>query len=274
MISPVCFQRVRVWSVLDTSKPSRGYRDVKKSGGRTDPRGPMRRVREAPTVVIVHGAWTDGTCWREVIALLHLEGLRVIAVQNPLSALGGDVDAVTRVLERHPGPVVLVGHGYGGTVITQAGNHPNVAALVYIAGCAPDVGESTTDVETLGPTSPVVGRFEVDAGGFLYLPLTVVREFLAHDLLEAELRVIAAAQPPIRVSALLDRVTNAAWRTKPSWYAVTDEDRIISPVLQREIAARIGAHVQFLRAGHLPFLSKPKETAEVILAAVESVHDR
>jgi pimeloyl-ACP methyl ester carboxylesterase len=164
---------------------------------------------------------------------------------------------------------VLVGHGYGGTVITQAGDHPNVAALVYIAGCAPDVGESTTDVETLGPASTVVSRFEVDAGGFLYLPLAVVREFLAHDLPEAELRVIAAAQPPIRVSALLDRVTHAAWRTKPSWYAVTDEDRMISPVLQREIAARIGARVQFLRTGHLPFLSKPKETAEVILAAVE-----
>ena len=120
----------------------------------------------------------------------------------------------------------------------------------------------------------VVGRFEVDAGGFLYLPLAVVREFLAHDLPEAEVRVLAAAQPPIRVSALLDRVTNAAWRTKPSWYAVTDEDRIISPVLQREIAARIGARVHFLRAGHLPFLSKPKETAEVILAAVEFVRDR
>ena len=105
-------------------------------------------------MVIVHGAWADGTSWREVIALLHVEGLSVIAVQNPLSALGDDVDAVTRVLERQPGPVVLVGHGYGGTVITQAGDHPNVAALVYIAGCAPDIGESTTDVETLGPSSP------------------------------------------------------------------------------------------------------------------------
>ena len=234
----------------------------------------MPRDHEAPTVVIVHGAWADGTSWREVIALLHVEGLSVIAVQNPLSALGDDVDAVTRVLKRQPGPVVLVGHGYGGTVITQAGDHSNVAALVYIAGCAPDIGESTTDVEKLGPTSPVVSRFEVDAGGFLYLPLAVVREFLAHDLPEAEVRVLAAAQPPIRVSALLDRVTNAAWRTKPSWYAVTDEDRIISPALQREIAARIGARVQSLRAGHLPFLSKPKETAEVILAAVEFVRGK
>jgi len=225
-------------------------------------------------VVIVHGAWADGTSWREVIALLHVEGLSVIAVQNPLSALGDDVDAVTRVLKRQPGPVVLVGHGYGGTVITQAGDHPSVVTLVYIAGCAPDIGEATIDVEKSGPAPPVISRFEVDAGGFLYLPLTVVREFLAHDLPEAEARVLAAAQPPIRASALLDRVTRAAWRTKPSWYAVTDEDRMFSPALQREIATRIGARVLSLRAGHVPFLSKPKETAEVILAAVDVVRGK
>ena len=225
-------------------------------------------------MVIVHGAWADGTSWREVIALLHVEGLSVIAVQNPLSALGDDVDAVTRVLKRQPGPVVLVGHGYGGTVITQAGDHPSVVTLVYIAGCAPDIGEATIDVEKSGPAPPVISRFEVDAGGFLYLPLTVVREFLAHDLPEAEARVLAAAQPPIRASALLDRVTRAAWRTKPSWYAVTDEDRMFSPALQREIATRIGARVLSLRAGHVPFLSKPKETAEVILAAVDVVRGK
>lgn len=237
-------------------------------GGHADARGATPRDRQAPTVVIVHGAWVDGTSWREVIALLHVNGLSVIAVQNPLSALADDVDAATRVIKRQSGPVVLVGHGYGGTVITQAGDHSNVAALVYIAACAPDIGESTTDVEKYGPSSPVISRFQVDAGGFLYLPLAAVREFLAHDLSAAEVKVLAAAQPPIRASALLDRVTTAAWRTKPSWYAVTDEDRMISPALQREIAARIGARVLSLRAGHVPFLSKPKETVEVILAAV------
>ncbi len=237
-------------------------------GGHADARGATPRDRQAPTVVIVHGAWVDGTSWREVIALLHVNGLSVIAVQNPLSALADDVDAATRVIKRQSGPVVLVGHGYGGTVITQAGDHSNVAALVYIAACAPDIGESTTDVEKYGPSSPVISRFQVDAGGFLYLPLAAVREFLAHDLSAAEVKVLAAAQPPIRASALLDRVTTAAWRTKPSWYAVTDEDRMISPALQREIAARIGARVLSLRAGHVPFLSKPKETVEVILGAV------
>jgi pimeloyl-ACP methyl ester carboxylesterase len=164
---------------------------------------------------------------------------------------------------------VLVGHGYGGTVITQAGDHSNVSALVYIAACAPDIDEST--IENCGPSSPFVSRLEVDAGGFLYMPLAVVREFLAHDLSEAEVRVLAAAQPPIRASALLDRVTKAAWRIKPSWYAVADQDRILSPALQREIAARIEARVVPIRAGHLSFVSKPMETAEVILTAVDFV---
>ena len=242
--------------------------------GRADARGAMPRDHEAPAVVIVHGAWVDGTSWREVIALLQVKGVSVVAVQNPLSALWDDVDATVRAIKRQPGPVLLVGHGYGGTVITQAGDHSNVAALVYIAACAPDIGESTTDVEQYGPSSPVISRFEVDAGGFLHLPLAAIREFLAHDLSEAEVRALAAAQSPIRASALLDRVKRAAWRTKPSWYAVTDEDRMISPALQREIAARIEARVLSLHAGHLPFLSKPKETAEAILAAVGFVRGK
>ena len=225
----------------------------------------------APTVVIVHGAWVDGTSWRDVVALLHVLGLSVIAVQNPLSALKDDVDAVVRAIERQPGPVVLVGHGYGGTVITQAGDHPSVAALVYVAACAPDIGESTTDATPMGLSSHVVGTFDVDAGGFLYLPLAVVGEFLAHDLSAAEVRVLAAAQPAIRASALLDRVTRAAWRTKPSWYTVTDDDRMIAPALQRELAARIDARVLSLQAGHVPFISKPKDTVDVILGAVDFV---
>ena len=228
----------------------------------------------APTVVIVHGAWADATSWREVIALLHVEGLTVVAVQNPLTALADDVDAVTRAIDRLRGPVVLVGHGYGGTVITQAGTHASVAALVYLAACAPDVEQSTDDVAKDGCSLTLVSRLEVDAAGFLYLPHAVVLESLAHDLPAAEAGVLAAAQPPIRVSALLDRVTEAAWHTKPSWYVVTNEDRIISPALQREIAARIGARVLSLRSGHLPFLSMPKETAEVILAAVDFVRSK
>ena len=231
----------------------------------------MPRDSDAPTVMIVHGAWADATSWREVIALLQANGLSVVAVHNPLSALAEDVDAVTRAINLRPSPVVLVGHGYGGTVITQAGNHPGVVALVYIAACAPDIGEAMGDAGNDGPSPALIDRIEVDAGGFLYLPQTVVLEFLAHDLPRVEAMVLAAVQPPIRASALLDRVTEAAWRTKPSWYVVTDEDRIISPVLQREIATRIGARFSSVRAGHVPFLSRPKETAEVILGAVDFV---
>ena len=227
-----------------------------------------------PTVVIVHGAWADATCWREVIALLQVKGLRVIAVQNPLNALADDVDAVTRVLNRQPSPIVLVGHGYGGTVITQAGKHQSVAALVYVAAGAPDVGESTADVQKDHLSAPFIAGFEVDAGGYLYLRPDAVLEFVAHDLPATEALVLAATQPPIRASALLDRVTEAAWHTKPSWYVVTVEDRTISPALQRLMAGRINASVFVLRTGHVPFLSKPKETADVILTAVDFVRQK
>ena len=195
-------------------------------------------------------------------------------MQNPLSALADDVDAVTRVLDHRRGPVVLVGHGYGGTVITQAGSHQSVAGLVYIAAWAPDTGESTADLQEYHASPPFIGRLEVDAGGFLYLAPDAVLEFLAHDLPAPEGLVLAAAQHPIRASALLDRVTGAAWRSKPSWYAVTDDDRVMSPAVQRDIAGRIHARVSFLRAGHVPFLSKPTETAAVILAAVDHVRSR
>jgi pimeloyl-ACP methyl ester carboxylesterase len=232
------------------------------------------RDLNAPTVMIVHGAWVDATDWREVIALLQVKDLSVVAVQNPLSSLRDDVDTVTRAINHQSNAIVLVGQGYGGTVITQAGNHPRVAALVYVAAFAPDAGESTTDMQRDYPPPPCVAGFEIDAGGFLYLAPDAVPEFLAQDLPAADNRILAAAQKPIRASALLDRVTAAAWRTKPSWYVVTDEDRMISPALQRQIAKRINANVFLLNSGHVPFLSKPKETADAILAAVNFVLGR
>ena len=227
----------------------------------------------APTVVIVHGAWVDATAWREVIALLQAAGLSVVAVQNPLSALADDVDAVTRAIDQQRGPVVLVGHGYGGTVITQAGNHSRVAALVYVAAFAPNSGESTTDAQDYPPLA-CIGGLEVDSGGFLYLAPDVVLEFLAQDLPASECRVLAATQQPIRASALLDRVADAAWRSRPSWYIVSEGDRMITPGLQRRIANRIGASVLGLPADHVPFLSKPSETAGAIGAAVEHVRGK
>ena len=172
----------------------------------------------ALTVVIVHGAWVDGTGWREVIALLQTRGLKVVAVQNPLSSLADDVDTVTRAIDHQSSPVVLVGQGYGGTVITQAGSHAKVVALVYVAAFAPEERESTSDVQKDYPPPPCVVRFEIDAGGFLYFEQDAVPEFLAQDLPAADGRILAAAQKPIRASALADRVASAAWHEKPCWY--------------------------------------------------------
>ena len=234
----------------------------------------MSRDLVAPSIVIAHGAWADATCWREVIARLQAKGLRVVAVQSPLTALADDVAAVTRALNHQSHPLVLVGHDYGGTVITQAGRHHAVAALVYIAAGAPDIGESTAAGPGDFGVRAVTDPFTIDAGGFLYLTLDVVVRFLAHDLTATEAAVLAAAQKPIRASALLDRVTDAAWHTRPSWYGVADEDRLFAPLWQRETAQRINASLVSLRAGHLPFLSKPNETAALILAAVEGVHGR
>src|SRR5512134_2772946 len=145
-------------------------------GGHAGNPGAVPRDLNAPTVMIVHGAWVDATDWREVIALLQVEGLTVIAVQTPLSSLRDDVDTVTRAIRHQSNPIVLVGHGYGGTVITQAGNHPRVAALVYVAAFAPDAGESTTDAQQDYPPPPCVSGLEVDAGGFLYLASDAVPE--------------------------------------------------------------------------------------------------
>src|ERR1700674_670461 len=157
-------------------------------GGHAEALGGIRRDLLAPTVVIAHGAWIDATGWREVIALLQIKGVNVVAVQNPLSSLADDVDAVSRAINQLSGPVVLVGHGYGGTVITQAGNHSSVAALVYVAAFAPDSGESTTDSQDDYPSQ---ARFEVDSGGFLYLAQESVPQFLAQDLPSTDNLVLA-----------------------------------------------------------------------------------
>jgi pimeloyl-ACP methyl ester carboxylesterase len=225
----------------------------------------------APVVVLVHGAFADGSSWNEVIARLQAKGLTVVSVQNPLSSLADDVAAVNRVVQAQSLPVVLVGHSWGGTVITQAGATDKVAALVYIAAFAPDVGESTSDVQKNLPLPPYVSLLQADSGGFLRLPAEALAQYFAQDISAAKSRVLAATQGPIRGSAFADKVTVAAWRSKPSWYLVTEQDRMIYPQLQREMAVRINARVSVVRASHVPFMSKPKETTAIILDAVEMV---
>jgi pimeloyl-ACP methyl ester carboxylesterase len=224
-----------------------------------------------PTVVLVHGAFADGSSWSRVIPLLQAEGLHVVAVQNPLSSLADDVDAVTRVLEAQTGPVVLGGHSWGGTVISQAGNNDKVAALVYIAAFAPDDGQSTNATQANYPVPVWVPLLIADSAGFVTLPEDAVLSDFAQDLSPAKARVIAATQGPLRGSALDETVTHAAWHDHPTWYVVADQDRMIDPALEAQFAATMGAKTTHLDTSHLPFLSRPRQTAAVILDAVQAV---
>jgi pimeloyl-ACP methyl ester carboxylesterase len=221
-----------------------------------------------PTVMLVHGAWADGSGWGDVISRLQARGLRVVAVQNQLNSLADDVAEVTRALERETQPVVLVGHSWGGTVITQAGTSNKVVALVYIAAFAPDVGQSTNDLQAGGPLPGYVPLLQADSAGYLWFPQDALPSWFAQDVPAPNAKLLAAAQNPIRATAFGDAVSAAAWAAKPSWYLVTDEDRMIAPDLQRQMAARIGARVSSVRSSHVPFISHPKETVSVVLEAV------
>ena len=225
----------------------------------------------APTVVLVHGAWADGSSWSEVIALLQAKELRVVSVQNQLNSLADDAATVRRVVERQQGPVVLAGHSWGGAVITQAGTAEGVAALVYVAAFAPDSGQSVNDLQKNFPRPGYVDLLEVDSSGYLWFPQQALPDWFAQDLPAPNAKLLAATQNPILASVFDDKVLESAWHTKPSWYLVTEQDRMIYPDLQRQMAARIDAHVSSANASHVPFLSRPKETAAIILDAVEFV---
>ena len=223
------------------------------------------------TVILVHGAWADGSSWNEVIARLQAEGLAVVSVQNPLSSLADDVAAVQRAMEMIEGPIVLVGHSWGGTVITQAGASPRVRALVYIAAFAPDRNQSTNALQAPYPVPEYAALLRVDSAGYLHFPTDALPHYFAQDLPAANANVLAATQGPIRASAFADEVTEAAWHDRPAWYLVTGQDRMIAPQLQREMAQRIKARVSEVPASHVPFASRPKETTAVILEAVAEV---
>lgn len=223
------------------------------------------------TVILVHGAWADGSSWNEVIARLQAEGIPVVSVQNPLSSLADDVAAVQRAMELVEGPIVLVGHSWGGTVITQAGASARVRALVYIAAFAPDRNQSTNALQAPYPVPEYASLLRADSAGYLHFPADALPHYFAQDLPAANARVLAATQGPIRASAFADEVTEAAWRDLPSWYLVTGNDRMIAPQLQREMAQRIQARITEVAASHVPFASRPKETTAVILEAVAEV---
>ena len=214
-------------------------------------------------VVLVHGAFADGSGWRGVYDELTRKGYRVTIVQNPLTSLEDDVAATRRILDRQDGPVILVGHSYGGTVITEAGGDDKVAGLVYVSALAPDVGESTGDQFSEIPAPP---EFVIEPGkdGFGFVNLEKFKLGFANDTSDADAAFLRDSQVPINMSAFGAKVTKAAWRSKPSWFIVATQDNAIAPKLLRKQAERIGAEVVEVEASHVPFISKPKEVAAVI----------
>jgi pimeloyl-ACP methyl ester carboxylesterase len=236
------------------------------------PRPPVKPlVPPTTTVVLVHGAFADGSSWNKIIPMLQAKGLGVVSVQNPLTSLNDDVVATKRVLDAQTGPVILVGHSWGGTVITQAGNHARVAALVYVAAFAPSDGQSTADTSKGYPVPPGISKLAAYADGFLHLPHEAVAEDFASDVTKAEANLIAVTQGPIRGAAFNDKVLHAAWQSKPSFYIVASQDKMIDPEQERAMAKKINATTKELPTSHVPMLSRPREVADVIIAAQKAV---
>jgi pimeloyl-ACP methyl ester carboxylesterase len=221
---------------------------------------------KAKNVVLVHGLFADGSCWSDVIARLQKEGLSVTSVQNPLTTLPDAVAAAKRVLDRQDGPTVLVGHSFSGMIVTEAGVHPNVSSLVYIAARAPDAGEDYTALAKTYPTPPASAGIVFDGDEGRLTEEAFLHDF-AGDVPEAKARVLYAVQEPFNRALLTGRTTEAAWRSKPSFYAVSKNDRTINPDLERFMAKRMGAKTVELESSHVSMISQPKAVTDLILEA-------
>jgi pimeloyl-ACP methyl ester carboxylesterase len=225
---------------------------------------------QKPSIVIIHGAFADASSWNKVIPILQGDGYMVTAVQIPLSSLADDVAATRRVLDAQTGPVVLVGHSWGGAVISAAAaGSKNVKSLVFVAAFAPEAGEVITAPAANYSPAKLNSVLKPDEAGFLYIDRAQFRSAFANDLPEADTRIMAATQKPINGKSFGETQPAAAWKTIPSWYIVSTEDRAINPDLQRYYAKRINATTTEIEASHVPFLSHPKEVARVIEAAAK-----
>lgn len=224
---------------------------------------------KARNIVFVHGLFADGSCWTDVISRLQALGFNATSVQNPLTTLDESVAAAERVLARQEGPTVLVGHSFGGMLVTQAGVHPNVSALVYVAARAPDANENYGALAATYPTPPATAGIVYDGDEGRLSEATFLRDF-AGDLPEAKARLLYAVQQPFQRALLSGRVTQAAWRSKPSFYAVSSEDRTINPDLERFMAKRMGAKTIELKASHLSMISQPDPITKLIVEAASA----
>lgn len=229
------------------------------------------RSRGVTNVVLVHGAWADGSSWSKVIPLLTARGLNVVAVQLPLSSLTEDVATVKRALALVDGPVLLVGHSYGGVVITEAGNDPKVAGLVYVAAFAPQEGQSAFDLAVSDP-APVLQELRQDQFGFLKITPIGIRRDFAPDLSDAEQAILSVTQGPTAAGvALAAPVSQAAWRTRPCWFVIAANDRVLSPALQATFAEQMNATALRLSSSHVPMLSQPYAVASLIRRAARDL---
>jgi pimeloyl-ACP methyl ester carboxylesterase len=226
----------------------------------------MSSFVENATIMLVHGAWADGSCWQNVILPLRKEGLKVICAPIPLTSLTDDIAALQRVLERTSGPAVLVGHAYGGAVIAGP-NDDRVRSLVYIAALAPVEGETVADVFYRAKPHPEAPRMAPDAHGLVWMPEGAFAQAVAHKASPEQTNILEAVQRPIAVKCIREKVPVPAWKTKPSWYLLAEEDRMIAPETQRYMAERMGAKIRTHQVDHSPMHTAPDVVVGVILEA-------
>ena len=230
----------------------------------------MSAFPQNSTVVLVHGAWADGSCWNNVILPLQQHGLKVVCAPIPLTSLTDDAGALSRAVERTGGPVVLAGHAYGGAVIATT-RDDRVKALVYIAGLAPDQGETVAEVfyrDELHPNAPKLGP---DRHGFLWMPEEGFHQAVAHKAPTNQTTIMAALQRPISVECIQEPAPAPAWKAKPSWFLLAEEDRMINPKTQRFMADRMGASIRSERVDHSPMYTAPNPVIELLLEAARAL---
>jgi pimeloyl-ACP methyl ester carboxylesterase len=225
-----------------------------------------------PNILLVHGAWGDGTHWQRVIPSLHAKGYNVRAVQNPLTSLADDIDRTSKLAASLGGPTLLVGHSYGGYVITGAGHVPNVIGLVYVAAFAPDEGETPTQIFGLRAAPPGAANFRPDNDGFLWIDPDKFRESFCQDLDETDALVMAVAQKPIALRCFEDKSGPPAWKVKPSWYQISANDRMIPPDTQRWFVERMHPQKSItLETSHASLATRPDEVVALIEEAASGV---
>jgi pimeloyl-ACP methyl ester carboxylesterase len=231
----------------------------------------MSARSQTGSVVLVHGAWADGSCWSNIILPLRRQGLHVTAAPIPLTSLTDDTSALRRVIERTTGPITLVGHAYAGAVISAA-HDARVKSRVYVAALAPDEGETVADVFYRTPPHPEAPHLQPDAHGVIWMPEEGFARAVAHRASPDQLAIMSAVQKPIMVQCIQEKAPRPAWRTTLSWYFLAEEDRMILPETQRFMAGRMGATIQSHAVDHTPMYTAPDRVVDVILTAVRETH--